>query len=537
MVTAKSLQMLDTLGNNISPAVNIETVYYEKEESGIIYRNHLFKHFPVYVKYSGHPVIQSVGGDNYQADLIYQSVFDYQRSLNNYAGLENYIIPDVDYDAFNWDFAVSEAELKENKGSGVYSDILVSGMVQSQLTGTDFYKLDVSTYNLTKILSNYATKEQVRLKNELQDAEIKNADKYQSLAYLQKKRSALTVIDPIGGIEAGVDVSTLCGQTYSHIIDQIITPIKNPSVSQARIKITVPRYIHLEKTDINNINSSAINSKYGVEFNYTLDWIEFPKWETFKMGSESLEQPKNVIQNIIIKPAGQHERVYSTNLTKPVTFTNVNASVPLNIASNTLNSVTLGSIFFSYPNKDDMEELYNSIGNPVNVDNIISYLRMCGKKVSISIKRDNNVEPIVNQQVFPDADDKINLTAVFETTFPILHGPSMSKLATTRISGLKYHQIYAKIDPSKNYYVCVPKILSTQLFNPLPYLYKILQQSKWQAANNWSITNIKNSYPGFEGFIVYTIAKQGIGMSKEVKFVINMTPSNVNAIRMAKTKN
>lgn len=77
--------MLDTLGNNISPAVNIETLYYEKEESGIIYRNHLFKHFPVYVKYSGHPVVESVA-DDYRADPLYQSILDYQSGLTGYAG-------------------------------------------------------------------------------------------------------------------------------------------------------------------------------------------------------------------------------------------------------------------------------------------------------------------------------------------------------------------------------------------------------------------------------------------------------------------
>lgn len=538
MVTAKSLQMLDTLGNNISPAVNIETLYYEKEEAGIIYRNHIFKHFPVYVKYSGHPVVKSVA-DDYHADSIYQSIIDYQASMTDYAGSGNYVLPDVGPEAFDWNFAVSGAELKENKGNEVYNDILISGMVQSPLAGTDFYKLDVSTYNLTKILSNYAPKEWVRLNDEFQNAKIENADKYQSPAYLQKNRSTLKIVDPIGGIEAGVDVSTLCGQTYSNIIDQIITPVKNPKVSQTRIKLIVPRYIHLKKEDINKITPDKVNSKYPVQFDYKLEYIEFPKWETFKMGTESLIQPTPVISQVIVTPHGSYSRVYNTDVKNIVDFKNIAANVTLDIAANTNDVAKLGSIRFSYPTFDEkyITGLYNSIGNPAyaSVTDIIQYLQT-GSRISVSIKRDSQEGYSVSQYPFPGGDGTIDLTTNLETTFPIMHGHSLKKLEITRISGLKYHQIYTKIDPTKNYYICVPKILSAQLFNPIPYLYKILQQSKWQMANNWSVINISNNTEGFEGFIVYTIAKQGIGMSKEIKFVINMTPNNVNVIRIQKAK-
>ena len=52
MNTAKSLQLLDNQYNNISPITNIESIYYEVLDNGVIYRNSLYKHFPIYVKYN-----------------------------------------------------------------------------------------------------------------------------------------------------------------------------------------------------------------------------------------------------------------------------------------------------------------------------------------------------------------------------------------------------------------------------------------------------------------------------------------------------
>ena len=74
MVTAKNLQLLDTQGNNISPAVNIETIYYEQMVGNVIHRNHIFKHFPVYVKYNGKPAINYTGtiltNDNFYKNYV-----------------------------------------------------------------------------------------------------------------------------------------------------------------------------------------------------------------------------------------------------------------------------------------------------------------------------------------------------------------------------------------------------------------------------------------------------------------------------------
>lgn len=417
-------------------------------------------------------------------------------------------------------------------------------MIQSKLTGTDFYKLDVSTYNLTKILKNYAPKEWVRLNNELLSAKIENADKYQSPSYLVKDRDILKTMDSIGGIESGVDVSTLCGFSYSHILDQIISPVKNPKVSQTRVKLTVPKYIHLSVADINSISAGSNKQKYTAHYEYKLNLVQFPKWETFKMGTESLEQPGTVISQITYMPQGQHDRVYDKNMDKTSVFQNLTASVSLNIAKEHPDDIKIGSIIFNYPDYDTkyMSGLQNSIGNQAyggSATEMTQYLQS-GKKITVSISRtgsdDYEKDSVLEQYSYPNNGEQIDLTLPFEVTFPILHGHSMNNLKTDRVCGLKYHQIYTKIDPSKNYYVCVPRILSSQLFNPIPYLYKILQQSKWQMANNWSVINISNTVQGYEGFIVYTIAKSGIGMSKDVKFCINMAAENVNSIRIKKAQ-
>jgi len=52
MNTAKTLQLLDVQSNNISPATNIESIYYEVMDGGVIYRNSIYRHFPIYVNYN-----------------------------------------------------------------------------------------------------------------------------------------------------------------------------------------------------------------------------------------------------------------------------------------------------------------------------------------------------------------------------------------------------------------------------------------------------------------------------------------------------
>ena len=48
MQTAKSLQLMDDNGINISPITNIESIYYEVTENNVVYRKFLYDNFPVY---------------------------------------------------------------------------------------------------------------------------------------------------------------------------------------------------------------------------------------------------------------------------------------------------------------------------------------------------------------------------------------------------------------------------------------------------------------------------------------------------------
>ena len=63
MNTAKNLQLLDAGNNNISPATNIESLYYEINQGGVIYRNAIYKHFPVYVHYNNN-IDKPIYGDS-----------------------------------------------------------------------------------------------------------------------------------------------------------------------------------------------------------------------------------------------------------------------------------------------------------------------------------------------------------------------------------------------------------------------------------------------------------------------------------------
>lgn len=542
MVTAKSLQMLDTLGNNISPAVNIETVYYEREKSGIIYREHLFKHFPVYLKYSGHPEVEGIGSD-YHTDILYQAITDYHASMGGFAGKDKYAF--VPTDGVDWDYAVNDALTKENKGSRQYSDILVSGVVQSQLADTDYFKLDVSTYNLTSILSNYAPKEWVSLNLDYLGSKVDNNARYQSPAYIAKRRQRLQTLQSVGGLEAGVDVSTLCGETYSTVIDNIITPVKNPSASQARVKLQVPKFIHIEKEHINKNPEITSKQKLGVTYSYDIDVVNVPVWDVFKMGTESLDQPKEVVKALVYTPSGAISKEYTKNSNTKSTVKDRSISVPLNVAKDMKVSANIGKISINYPEYNDeyLDSLQNSIGRPAynhNGAEVIQYLTS-NKKLTVSMYRlgqgQFNRDPEVKNYDLPEPGKSINHEVEFKVTLPILHGHDLTKLKVDRIYGQKYHQIYTKLNPRKLYYVCVPRCLVEQLVDPMPHLYKILQQSKWQHAINWRIMSVESRTSGdLAGFTVFTIGKMGIGATKDIKFIINTTTDNLLAIKQEKTK-
>ncbi len=122
MQTAKSLQLMDDNGINISPITNIESIYYEVTENNVVYRKFLYDNFPVYT--------------NFNATV----------SEHSYVNTSNEPLEVGYYDT-----------IKVNRVSTL-EDIIVSSVTVSKLTGTAYNALNIENYNLTKILYNYAPK-------------------------------------------------------------------------------------------------------------------------------------------------------------------------------------------------------------------------------------------------------------------------------------------------------------------------------------------------------------------------------------------
>ena len=122
MQTAKSLQLMDDNGINISPITNIESIYYEVTENNVVYRKFLYDNFPVYT--------------NFNADVVEHS----------YVNTGNQPLEVGYYDT-----------VKANVNSNL-EDIIISSVTVNKLEGTAYNSLNIENYNLTKILYNYAPK-------------------------------------------------------------------------------------------------------------------------------------------------------------------------------------------------------------------------------------------------------------------------------------------------------------------------------------------------------------------------------------------
>ena len=195
MITAKSHQFLDDNNNNISPITNIESIYYEINEGGIVYRNALYQHFPVYVKYNNNidnPITTAgmVAFTNASIGKVNSSLFDDAGVL-----------------------------LKENNGTNKPADLLITAMRQSRLGNTRYHKLDISTYNMTDILSLYAPKKYTV--NRINDLIYKVSHvKYESKIIKNNTVGQFKTLYQLGSYPKGTDISELNDHELNDIIDQ-----------------------------------------------------------------------------------------------------------------------------------------------------------------------------------------------------------------------------------------------------------------------------------------------------------------------------
>lgn len=253
MNTAKNLQLLDAQSNNISPATNIESLYYEINEGGVIYRNAIYKHFPVYVKYN----------NNIDAPITFTGNSSVGIKKANSTNSSTYSSAIYDKNVPS----PSICNLLENRETPIY----VSSIKQTRLGNTRYYKLDVSTYNLTDMFKEYAPTPWVQNMFDQHDISIHNIQ-YESPFVLQNISNSIVLLetietqDNIGLMPKGrklfnTNTSTygLHGLRINDILDEIFYKRICPSLQNGELKLksyTTPLDISSVSV-INNINYDA----------------------------------------------------------------------------------------------------------------------------------------------------------------------------------------------------------------------------------------------------------------------------------------
>lgn len=284
MNTAKNFQLLDDNNNNISPITNIESLYYEVNEGGVIYRNALYQHFPVYVKYN----------NNIDAPIDAGSLKAY---------IDNNIYKTTDSSFYK----SPNVLLKEQSNpTAPGADILVTAIRQSRLANTRYHKLDISTYNLTSILNLYAPKQYV---TDAVATLTKKTDhvKYKSNIVNANGSGQFKTLYDIGSYPKGTSIGELNNKDINDIIDNAFFKETAPSIIDAGINLVnkTPIYINIDPTNISTIHdvSSWRQSIYDtvknfITTNYTVNDPKFVL--TYKLPGQGDTISANTYFNIRI---------------------------------------------------------------------------------------------------------------------------------------------------------------------------------------------------------------------------------------------
>lgn len=244
MQTSKTIQLRDGNGNFISPATNIESLYYETvgtdENQNIIYRHQLSQNFPVYVNYGNTSPVSSF----------------------TVAKVSNASIADI---------STKSSKLVDNDGH----DIIISSYSQRLIKGTNYYALDVSSYNLSVALQSYAGLSYTE--NRMRDLSTFIQTTYSSalniinnvFTSIQSNINDLSV--NINNLAKDVSIlhDSVNSSTNKHDINELKTFVNNNSL--------VPGHIY---TMTYNPNSFLSSTKYfGGEFDIVLLAIDTNKFD------------------------------------------------------------------------------------------------------------------------------------------------------------------------------------------------------------------------------------------------------------------
>lgn len=547
MVTAKNLQLLDTQGNNISPAVNIETLYYEETRNNTVYRNHIFKHFPVFVKYNGQPEVKHTG-ELFMNEQLYNDIQDYEATrwpenapvahmpLTGIIGNENEI------------YWTSDAVPYEYTDPNSGTDILVSGLTQNRLSkDNDFMRLDVSAYNLTNILEPYAYKHWVSANVDFLDTKIQNADIYNSqvmLDVLDNKKKHAAIRKSVGSIAAGTGISEINGHRYNEILDKMFFGPLNPELSVGTITISYPVEFKMDDTYL-----LAFNESYPDEYYYESD-VNISSSGKSSLALSSIEYPGYTNWT---NPTQRHNIIASYGI-HPGKETGTAMSVipskkELKFVLQHINQIQEPKVIFmnfmptalsSDAKTEIISKITNSLGEPYFASQTIfdntrftvkvKYTRqhpITGKPNETGEQLYTNIAPGTKQEFI----DEMHIF------WPIKFGESLQtyKLKTFWIHGNKKHKICAIWKPTQTFYVCIPKLIVCRMKNPIPYLNRIMQNGKWCTAAPWIITQVTTPVPdktngmdpSLAAYTVFKIQSQGTGSTKKIEFAINLCGTNL----------
>lgn len=625
MFTAKSLQLLDANNNNISPATSIETIYYEYKDGGLVKRNHIFKHFPVYVQHNTVAAVDFNGYNNnhfifqphpedkstllldiqqYNKDIkdhYNKKTVDFStltittRVKNSVEKIDN-LIENKDY----YDFLDSPRllEFYPNSSTDTFdianaTDIYVSAVRQKKFRNTDFKMLDISTYNLSEILNNYATNNWVRLSYETLSKKVSNSTIYHADIITHNdssKDSSNITIKDVGSLLAGTKIISLDGEQYDTLFNKIFGLGYDPIYKPMVITATFPEVYYLQEDDLriqprdtsilwgkrnddNFVNRKVLieNIQLNVKTLPTFSFEEISDAQHKKYGLN--KQPKQIL--------GCAWQYTYTNLSdiqktsKRFYF----EKVPKKLVNNEIveKKVTRGQKARLVCNiKPDLSKLKQTINVKENclqfkladapamlkpeACDILDYKRLASKVIKSNFRlmfdgeqdcrefflgktimstevytKKTNCPPLLKTRtnlILRDSTQDIRTIKFGESeimlAYPIYYGQTVSHKAMKCYwaIGQKLHKISAVINPGQAFYVAIPKIVINQLIDPIPHLYKILQQSKWQTAVDWIVDSI--SSVGEDDICKYfKFMTQKLGEVRQIVFTIDFSTSNI----------
>lgn len=495
MNTAKTLQLLDAQNNNISPATNIESLYYEVMDSGVIYRNSIYKHFPIYVKYNNNvdnPIAVQRG--NAVTTGAYVHFFKDDDAIEPAKG----------------DASSFRLSLKANQRE----DIFISSIRQSKLRNTRYYKLDVSTYNLSDIMSLYAPK--LWIQNTFDEIDIHFDNIIYKSDVITKttetgEQSCVFVEDTVGAIEAKTIGTDLHKKTLNQILDKLFFKEILPYVYNAYISMSqAESYTQVNFDNVNYLNATGtatftMSQSIGkLKLVHYASSVNLPADPNSKLIISFNSPAKTFTLDECVKNAnGYYKDIITT-----ATITSSNLYPPTQKEQQTSEWKTnYGNVISAA----DYRGIYESYGLPYNDYNNESDI------LKLTVKQDGTVQ----------VNNTLQLTHRSYIYMPIAAEQNNETTQVQHVTGTGEKYVDFIQDQSKDFALLIPRAIdaaytisgSTVTINKdkLPELCFSNHHSDWSATTDWIISTI--SWQALQ-YNRYVIKGDNFGGKRQIRIKI-----------------